>query len=197
MFGDMVDSTPIGEELGPDSMHELIKGYQLACSEALIANDGVVERWMGDGFMAYFGYPSKHEDAAVRAVEAGLAVVRALDELRPAWSKRYGVDIQVRIGIHTGLVIVARLPGRDDDPNGFDFVGGTPNLASRIEQSAPPGTVVISDATRSLVRGFFDVEPLDPRALKGIRGEVRTHRVLRRTGATSRLDAQMGGLTPL
>src|SRR4051794_37254915 len=74
MFGDMVDSTSIGETLGPDSMHELIKRYQSACTQTLIDNDGVVERWMGDGFMAYFGYPSKHEDAALRAVEAGLAV---------------------------------------------------------------------------------------------------------------------------
>src|SRR6478752_351098 len=112
MFGDMVGSTPLSEAIGADSMHELLKLYQRACTQAVIDNDGV---------MAHFGYPSQYEDAAVRAVEAGLAVVSAVLELAPKLMRQFGVRVAIRVGVHTGLVVVSRAPGREDDPNAVFF----------------------------------------------------------------------------
>src|SRR6185437_7674143 len=100
MFGDMVGSTPLSEAIGSDSMHELLKLYQRACTQAVIDNDGILSSWMGDGFMAHFGYPSRYEDAAVRAVEAGLAVVSAVQALAPKLMRRFGVKVALRVGIH-------------------------------------------------------------------------------------------------
>src|SRR6476646_10556602 len=107
MFGDMVGSTALSEAIGADSMHELLKLYQRACTQAVIDNDGVLSSWMGDGFMAHFGYPSQYEDAAVRAVEAGLAVVSAVLELAPKLMRQFGVRVAIRVGVHTGLVVVS------------------------------------------------------------------------------------------
>src|SRR6476620_4272833 len=98
MFGDMVGSTSLSEAIGADSMHELLKLYQRACTQAVIDNDGVLSSWMGDGCMAHFGDPSRHEDAAVRGVEAGLAVVSAVRALAPELMMRFGVKVALRVG---------------------------------------------------------------------------------------------------
>jgi class 3 adenylate cyclase/predicted ATPase len=197
MFGDMVGSTSISEAIGADSMHELLKAYQRACTQSVIDSDGVVTSWMGDGFMAHFGYPSRHEDAAVRAVEGGLAVLSAVRALGPELMKRFGVRVALRVGIHTGLVVVSREPGREDDPNAVSFTGETTNVAARIESTARPNSVSISEATWELVRGYFDVDPLGPQQLRGLTRQVTTYRVRDRTSAPSRYFARGDRLTPL
>src|SRR6478735_1411190 len=197
MFGDMVGSTALSEAIGADSMHELLKLYQRTCTQVVIDNDGVLSSWMGDGFMAQFGYPSRHEDAAVRAVEAGLAVVSAVRALRPEVMSRFGVKIAIRVGLHSGLVVVSGAPGREDDPNAVFFTGETTNIAARIESSAAPNSVSISQATLNLVDGYFDVDPLGPQQLRGLTRKVSTFRVRERTPATSRYFARSSRLTPL
>src|SRR5690349_23432307 len=146
MFGDMVGSSSISEAIGADSMHELLRTYQRTCAQAVIANEGTLSSWMGDGFMAHFGYPTRHEDDAVRAVEAGLAVVSAVRSLGPELRRRFGVEVAIRIGVHTGLVVVTRPPFQDD-PAAVFFMGETTNLAARIESSAAANSVTVSEAT--------------------------------------------------
>jgi class 3 adenylate cyclase len=197
MFGDMVGSTALSEAIGADSMHELLKLYQRTCTQAVIDNDGVLSSWMGDGFMAQFGYPPRHEDAAVKAVEAGLAVISAVRDLRPEVMSRFGVKLAIRVGIHSGLVVVSRTPGREDDPSAVFFTGETTNIAARIESSAAPNSVSISQATWDLVDGYFDVDPLGPQQLRGLTRKITTFRVRERTNATSRYFARSGRLTPL
>ncbi|HET9258481.1 MAG TPA: adenylate/guanylate cyclase domain-containing protein, partial [Pseudonocardiaceae bacterium] len=197
MFGDMVGSTSLCETIGADSMHELLKLYQWACTQAIIDNDGTLSSWMGDGFMAHFGYPSRHEDAAVRAVEAGLGVVSAVRTLGPELMRRFGVKVDIRVGIHTGLVVVSEAPGREDDPNAVFFIGETTNIAARLESSARPNSVSISEATWELVRGYFDVDALGPQKLRGLTRKINTFCVRGRTSATSRYFARSGRLTPL
>lgn len=197
MFGDMVGSTTLSEAIGADSMHELLKLYRSACHQAVVDHDGVLSSWMGDGFMAHFGYPTRHEDAAVRAVEAGLAVLADVRALAPQLTRRFGVQVDVRIGIHTGLVVVTEAPGREQGPDAVSFVGETPNIAARIESTAAPNSVSITGATFELVRGWFDVDHLGPQELRGFTRRFTTYRVRSRTSATSRYFARGGPLTPL
>jgi class 3 adenylate cyclase/tetratricopeptide (TPR) repeat protein len=197
MFGDMIGSTSLSETIGADSMHELLKLYQRTCTRAVVDNEGILSSWMGDGFMAHFGYPLEHEDAAVRAVEAGLAVLSSVEALGPGLMDRFGVEIEMRIGIHTGLVVVSEAPEHADDRNPVFFIGETPNIASRIEAGAAANSISISEATWELVRGYFDVEALGPQQLRGFRRRINTFRVRGRTGATSRYFARSDQQTPL
>ena len=152
MFCDLVGS----ESHDPEDFRDLLRAYQQACAHVVERYDGWIAQWAGDGLVAYFGYPQVHEDDARRAVHAGLAIIES------------SADLQVRIGLHSGLVVTGE--------SGVE-VGATPRIAARVGRFAEPGTVVISEATRVLVDGFFDLEP---------RGEA--HRVRRFTGAVGRLD---------
>jgi class 3 adenylate cyclase/tetratricopeptide (TPR) repeat protein len=197
MFGDMVGSTSLSEAIGADSMHELLKLYQRACTRAVIENDGILTSWMGDGFMAHFGYPSQHEDAPVQAVQAGLAVVSKVRALAPELMRQFGATVAIRVGVHTGLVVVSEAQGQNADPNAVFFIGETTNIAARIESSASPNSVSISKATGELVRGYFDVDDLGPQKLRGFSRTINTFRVRERTSVKSRYFARSGQLTPL
>lgn len=197
MFGDMIGSTRITADIGSDSMHELMKPFRHVCIAAILENDGIPARWMGDGFMALFGYPARYEDAAVRGVRAGLAVVDAVVGLGDELQARFGVAPQIRVGLHTGTVIVSPVDGFEDDIHAVDFVGQTTNLAARLESSAMPNSVVVSEATHRVTRGFFRVEPLETVELKGIDEPMTRFRVIDATGATNRFEAQEWPLTPL
>ncbi len=197
MFGDMVGSTSLSESIGADSMHELLKLYQRVCTRAVVENDGILTSWMGDGFMAHFGYPSQHEDAAVQAVQAGLAVVSEVRALAPELMRQFGATVAIRVGVHTGLVVVSEAPGHNADPNAVFFIGETTNIAARIESSASPNSVSISEATGELVRGYFDVDDLGPQKLRGFSRTIKTFRVRERTSVKSRYFARSGQLTPL
>ena len=154
---------------------------------------------MGDGLLAYFGYPQAHEDDAQRAVRAALGIVAAMRILNTerTRSSKTPVSLSVRLGIHTGLVVVGEMGGgefREHDA----IVGDTPNTASRLQEIAEPDSVVISGATYQLVRGLFDCEALGARALKGLSAPVLVYRVLHETEAQSRFDVAMQtGLTPM
>jgi len=155
-------------------------------------NDGFVAKYMGDGVLAYFGYPQAHEHDAERAVRAGLALVEAVPKL----VTQADSSLQVRIGIATGLVVVGDLIGAGAAREQA-VVGETPNLAARLQALAEPGTVVIAASTRRLTGGLFDYRDLGTVSLKGFAESVPTWQVLGVSAAESRFEALRTTTTPL
>jgi class 3 adenylate cyclase/tetratricopeptide (TPR) repeat protein len=196
MFCDLVGSTPLSEQFDPEDLRDLILPYQHACSEVIARFNGHIAKYLGDGLLAYFGYPQAHEDDAQRAVRAALGIIAAMRRLN-AGQGGLPVSLKVRLGIHTGLVVVSEMGGREFREQAA-IVGETPNTADRLQEIAEPDSVVISGATYQLVRGLFDCEALGARALKGLSVPVQAYCVLRESEAQSRFDvAIQAGLTPL
>ena len=148
--------------LDPEDLRSIIAAYHRCCTELVERNGGFVAKYMGDGVLAYFGYPQAHEHDAERAVRAGLALVEAVPKL----ATNAGSPLQVRVGIATGLVVVGDLIGAGAAQEQA-VVGETPNLAARLQTLAEPGAVVIAAATRRLTGGLFDYRDLGTMALKG------------------------------
>jgi class 3 adenylate cyclase/tetratricopeptide (TPR) repeat protein len=194
MFCDLVGSTTLSARLDPEDLREIIGAYQRCCAVLVELNGGFVAKYMGDGVLAYFGYPQAHEDDAERAVRAGLALVEAVPKLTTA----AGSPLQVRVGIATGLVVVGDLIGAGAAQEQA-VVGETPNLAARLQAIAEPDTVVIAESTRKLLGNLFDLQDLGARDLKGIAGPAaRAWAALRTSSVESRFDAlHTTGLTPL
>ncbi|WOH67988.1 adenylate/guanylate cyclase domain-containing protein [Bradyrhizobium sp. BWA-3-5] len=190
MFVDLVDSTALAARLDPEEMAEVLRTYQSAVAGAIARFEGHVAKYMGDGVLAYFGYPRAHEDEAERAVRAGLAAVHSL-------GSAHGETLAARVGIATGPVVVGELIG-EGAAREETVVGDTPNLAARLQALAEPGTVVISARTRELVGGLFELAELGLQILKGFPVPVRAWRVIGEGTAESRFEALHGaGLTPL
>jgi class 3 adenylate cyclase/tetratricopeptide (TPR) repeat protein len=197
MFCDIVGSTPLAETLDPEDFREILTGYQKACARATDRFHGYTARYAGDGILIYFGYPQAREDSAECAVHAGLAMLEELEELNVGLRDEHGVSLRVRIGIHTGMVVAGEM-GVGETRERMAIVGETPHIAARLESIAAPQTVLISDATRDLVEGYFVAEALGAQQLKGVSRLVGVHRVLRATGAVGRLEvAGERRLTPL
>ena len=194
MFCDLVGSTTLSARLDPEDLREIIGAYQRCCAVLVELNGGFVAKYMGDGVLAYFGYPQAHEDDAERAVRAGLALVEAVPKLTTA----AGSPLQVRVGIATGLVVVGDLIGAGAAQEQA-VVGETPNLAARLQAIAEPDTVVIAESTRKLLGNLFELQDLGARDLKGIAGPAaRAWAALRASSVESRFDAlHTTGLTPL
>src|SRR3989442_5956409 len=196
MFCDLVDSTRLSSQFDPEEYREVVRAYQRVCTEVIQRYDGHIAQLLGDGLLVYFGYPHAHEDDAHRAVHTGLGIIEAGETLNTSLKPAKGITLAVRLGIHTGLVVVGEMgeAGRQEQL----ALGETPNIASRIEGMAAPNTLVISDATSRLVQGYFDCQDLGAQALRGVIEPMRVSHVLRESGVTSRLDiAQPRGLTPL
>jgi class 3 adenylate cyclase len=193
MFCDLVGSTPLSTRLDPEDLREVIGAYHRAVAEVIGTFEGFVAKYMGDGVLAYFGYPGAHEDDAERAVRAGLALVEAVPRLELAAE----VGLQVRIGIATGLVVVGDLTGSGEAQE-RGVVGETPNLAARLQSLAQPGSVVIASSTRRLTGGHFDYCEIADVALKGFDEPVSAWQVLAESAVESRFEAQHEiALTPL
>ena len=192
MFCDLVGSTALSTRLDPEDLREVIGAYHRCCAESDRKAGGFVAKYMGDGVLAYFGYPQAHEHDAERAVRAGLALVEAVPKLKTA----AGVPLQVRVGIATGLVVVGDLIGAGAAQEQA-VVGETPNLAARLQALAEPGTVVISSSTRRLTGGLFDYRDLGAVALKGFAETVPAWQVLGASAAESRFEALRASTTPL
>jgi class 3 adenylate cyclase len=184
MFVDLVGSTALSARLDPEDMREIIGTYHRCCAKEISRGGGTVAKYMGDGVLAYFGYPEAHEDDPERAVRSALALIEAVPGLRTG----HDALLQVRLGIATGLVVVGDLIG-EGDARERGVVGDTPNLAARLQGVAEPNTVVIADATRRLLGNLFEFEDLGPRDLKGIAAPARAWAVLRRSAVESRFDA--------
>jgi class 3 adenylate cyclase/predicted ATPase len=190
MFCDLVDSTRLASCLDPEDLRLVMQAYQRACTAIIGRYEGHVARYLGDGILAYFGWPAAHEDAADRAVRAGLEIVEAVKSLAGP------EPLLVRIGISTGIVVIDEAgPG---DPPVSDAVGETLHVAARLQNLASPNSVVISESTHRLVSARFDQEELGPYDLKGVPVPVHVFRV-RRVRESSRrfLPANVGELTPL
>jgi class 3 adenylate cyclase/tetratricopeptide (TPR) repeat protein len=197
MFVDLIDSTPLTERFDPEDMRRVLGVFHQACASAIEAHEGHIAQYIGDGLLVYFGYPHAHEDDAVRAVLAGLAVISALRLANDRIEAEDGVRLQVRIGIETGLVVAGEI-GAGSSLDRQAIVGETPIVASRLQSLAPPDTIVVGPATERLTQGSFLLENLGWRQLKGVSGPIQVHRVLAQADAVDRFEIRAGhGMTPL
>jgi class 3 adenylate cyclase len=195
MFCDLVGSTALSEQLDPEELREVVRAYQQTSAAVIDHYEGHIAQHLGDGLLVYFGYPAAHEDDAQRAVRTALGIVEAIQQLsfptivlpRP---------LQVRIGVHTGLVVVGEIGSREKRE--MLALGETPNIAARIQGLAEPDSVVVSAATQRLVAGLFEYQDLGPQALKGITLPLSLYRVMQESKAQSRFEVAVStGLTPL
>src|SRR5262247_380878 len=191
MFSDLVGSTALSARMDPEDLREVISAYQKCVAEAVRRFGGFVARYCGDGVLVYFGYPEAHEDDADRAVRAGEEVIASVIALKTP------VSLQTRVGIATGLAVVGDLIESGDGQE-RGIVGETPNLAARLQEIAEPNTVVIAEATRSLLGNLFELKDLGARDLKGLAEPVRVWVALRASTVESRFEAlHPSGLTAL
>jgi class 3 adenylate cyclase/predicted ATPase len=192
MFCDLVSSTALSARLDLEDLREVIGAYHSAVAEIVAGFDGFVAKYMGDGVLIYFGYPRAHEDDCERAVRAGLGLVEAVGRLDVK-----SVQLQARVGIATGLVVVGDLIG-EGSAQEQSVVGETPNLAARLQALAEPNTVVIGAATRQLCGDLFEYRDLGTVEVKGLSAPVPAWQALRPSAVASRFEALRGSaLTPL
>jgi class 3 adenylate cyclase/predicted ATPase len=196
MFCDLVDSTALSTQLDPEDLREVVRAYQAACAEVIQRFEGHIAQYLGDGLLVYFGYPQAHEDDAQRAVRTGLGILAAMGDLNTHLQQAKGIQLAIRVGIHTGLVVVGEMGGTGRQEQ--LALGEVPNVCSRIEGLAVPNTIAMSEATYRLVQGYFECQALGAHTLRGVSEPVHVYRVLQDSGARGRLDvAVTRGLTPL
>jgi class 3 adenylate cyclase len=196
LFCDLVDSTVLASRLDPEEWREVVRAYQDTCVKVIARYEGHIAQYLGDGLLVYFGYPQAHEDDAQRAVRAGLRMVEAVRVPSSRFEHEKGIQLVVRIGIHTGLVVVGEIGGGSRREQ--LALGDTPNVAARLQGVASPDTVVISATTQRLVQGMFTGEDLGTPPLKGVATPLMVYRVVGESGAQTRLEAALPtGVTPL
>jgi TOMM system kinase/cyclase fusion protein len=196
MFCDLVGSTALSGQMDAEAYREVVQAYQEAAAEVIRRYEGHIAQYLGDGLLIYFGYPSAHEDDAVRAVHTGLGILDAVHTVNPQLQRNYGVQLAVRIGVHTGPVVVGDVGGGGRHER--LALGETPNIASRLEGRAAPSQLVISAGTQRLVGGAFDLEDLGVQTLRGVSESMRVYAVRGESIAESRFEAAtVTGLTPL
>ena len=192
MFCDLLGLTAMTSQLDPEDMADLIRAFQGVVATAVTRFDGHVARWVGDGATIYFGYPRAHEDDAQRAARAGLALLKAVAELR----RERRAAIEMRIGVSTGLVVVGELIG-EGEARERGVVGDTANLAARLRSLAEPGTIMVSQSTRQLLGNKFELKALGPQTVKGFNAPVAAWLILSERENVSRFEAsRSGALTP-
>jgi len=203
MFCDLVGSTALSAQLDPEELREVVRAYQETCTEVIRRYEGQIAQHLGDGLLVYFGYPAAHEDDAARAVRAGLEIIAALQRKVSSPLRGAGVvgatgrsPLQVRIGVHTGLVVVGEIGS--SEKREMLALGETPNLAARLQALAEPDTVVISAATQRLTAGLFTHRSLGLHEAKGLTTPLEVYQVVGESGAQSRFEvAVRTGLIPL
>jgi class 3 adenylate cyclase/DNA-binding winged helix-turn-helix (wHTH) protein len=180
---DVVDAPTLPSQLDPEDWRDVMGRYHATCTTVITRYGGHIAHYLGDGLLGYFGWPQAHEDDARRAVHAGVALVTAVRDLSAVLVREYGIRLAIRIGIHTGLVVMGT--GEGDTPYDHVAVGVTPTLAAQMQRLAAPDTVVLSEATLQLVQGSVDCAPVgthtlpgttEPRTLyevRGVRGGAR------------------------
>ncbi len=187
MFCALVEFTTLARQFDPEELRELTQVYYRACTKVIHHYDGYMAQYLGDRLLVYFGYPHAHEDDAQRAVRAGLDILRDLDSLNARVEEGHGVRIAVRVGIHTGLVVV----GGDHESGSQERLafGEAPNLAAWLQSLASPNQIVLSDETRRLAGERFSYEDVVVKALKGVEASLQIYRVVREQTDASRFDA--------
>ena len=184
LFADMVESTVIAARTDPEAMGELLKTYQRAVSKEIERHGGHVAKFMGDGVMAYFGWPLAQEDAAERSLRAGLGIVREVTQLTEA----SGAALHARIGIASGLVVIGEVVGSGSAKE-ESIAGDTPHLAARLQALADPDCVLIGEATHRLIGGLFACESKGVHTLKGFDRPIEVWRVREEAVGASRFSA--------
>jgi class 3 adenylate cyclase len=191
MFVDLVGSTALASRLDPEDLREIIGAYHRCVADTIGRFGGFVAKYMGDGVLVYFGYPQALEDAAERAVQAGLALVRVVSRVRD------GEPLRVRIGIATGQVVVGDLITSGEGQE-RGVVGGTPNLAARLQALAEPDAVLIAQHTRQLLGDLFEYRNLGAVEVKGFHEPIYAYQVVGESAVESRFEALHGTMpTPL
>ncbi len=185
MFCDLVGSTDLSVRFDPEDLSEIIRSFQSCCEEVIRKHNGYVARYMGDGLLNYFGYPTASEYDAERAIRAGLEIVNAVSRLDTG----HGIALQTRVGIASGNVVVGDVVGEGQGSREETVVGETPNLAARLQGLAPPDSVVTSSRTRRLVGGLFDYEDLGHHELKGFDTPLPVYLVKGESLVESRFEA--------
>src|ERR1700677_782234 len=179
LFCDLVGSTGISAGLDPEQWRAMLAAYHGIAADAITRFDGHVAKYLGDGVMAFFGYPAAHDNDAERAVRAGLALLEAISLLNEDSARP---KLTTRIGIDSGAVVVGTGAGSD-----AEVFGDVPNIAARVQAAADPGTVCVTEATYRLIPGLFIVEDRGAHALKGIDQPLQLYRILQLSGARGRL----------
>lgn len=190
LFCDVIDSTALTEQLDPEDLRQVLDAYRASVAEVVLQYDGHIARYFGDGILVYFGYPIAHEDATRRAVQAGLDIVAGLESLNSRLIETFGIQIQLRLSIDTGLVVVWEVGMPVGKPSehissleryhgdAIDIVGKTPNIAARMQQVAPPNGIVVGGTTLRLIEGFFTYQDFGTLELKGISHPVPIYQIL-------------------
>ncbi len=194
LFCDLADSTALAHRLDPEELRDVVRAYQQAAVEAVERFGGHVAQYLGDGVLAYFGFPEAHEDDARRAVHAGLGIVEGVRGLSGRLGGQRDLRLAVRVGIDTGHVVAGEVgAGQRREQLAL---GQAPNVAARLQSIASADAVLISDATHRLVHGSFACESLGPRTLKGVAAPIAVFRVLRATEHEALFDGG-GGAVPM
>ncbi len=192
LFCDLVGSSRLAQELDPEDWLGLLHRLHSSCGEVVSSHHGHVAQFLGDGLLAYFGYPVAAEDAPRRAVAAGLALAQVAATI-PVDATR---NLKVRVGIHTGAVVVGNIGSRGHQES--LALGEVPNLAARIQEVAPEGGVLVSPETFRLAEAFFEFNDLAPQSLKGFESTIRLREAVKSRGRATRLEAASAvGFTPM
>jgi len=169
-FADLVDSTALSTQVEPETYRLVVGRYREQVLRIVNGYDGHIGSTKGDGMLAVFGHLITREDDVSRAVHAGLEITREVSRLSDQSKRRFGFGVNVRVGVHWGLVYLDSTQG--------DFHGLAANVATRISGLAPPGAVVVSDAVETLIRNDFELEARPPAAVKGLKEPIIHYRVL-------------------
>jgi class 3 adenylate cyclase/predicted ATPase len=184
VFCDLVGSTALSSRLDPEELRDLIRDYQSQCAEVVERFGGSIVQYLGDGVLAYFGVPAAHEDDPRRAGNAGLEIVAAMRDTSARWAPKLGVEIAVRVGIHTGPVVMGQVGGGEHTQH--LAIGETPNIAARLQSCAEPDSVVASEASWRLMSGFFRSTDLGNKTFSGVPTPIRVYKLIGRSERPTR-----------
>jgi class 3 adenylate cyclase len=195
MFCDIVDSTSLSEQLDPEDLREVLRRYQETCRKVIARYEGHIAQYLGDGLLVYFGYPQAHEDDAQRAALTGLNIVEAVSHLNASLKEQWKVELSIRVGIHTGLVVTGEVGVGSTREN--LAIGEVPNIAARLQGEAAPNTVVVSASTHRLIERYFTCNEPDKLVLKGFSQPIGICQIDHMSTALLSLDPLAERLTPI
>ncbi len=194
LFADVAGFTSMSEKLDPEDTHNLIRQALTFITDEVHRYEGTIAQFLGDGIMALFGAPIAHEDAPQRALHTAMGIRRHLSDYARSLRKQ-GIEFNMRIGLNTGLVVVGRIG--DDFTMEYTAMGDTVNMASRMQRTAQPGTIRVSENTHRLTEGYFEFKPLGQIRLKGRAEPVKAYELRGLGQAKTRFEVSMvRGLTP-
>jgi class 3 adenylate cyclase len=193
LFCDLVGSTALAERLDPEDWRDVVVRFQQEVIGVIEQAGGYVAQHLGDGLLVYFGYPRASEDDAERAIRCGLTLVHATRALNPELMALYGVELDLRVGLHTGPVVVGEVGGTRRETLAL---GSTANVAARVQGEADPGSVMATASTLRRVEQLFEIRDMGLRSLKGIEQPVRLHAVQQPSGTRDRFEFAGQSLTP-